>query len=105
MFVEGEVEIRIKDRSVALLDDHGLKLWLQRAFKDLSCYRISNFQQAADKTVRAVVALKLAVLPDSERTLIETHPNDVGLLRSFIEKMFVGKGTCRCVGDPKLREN
>ncbi len=105
MFVEGEVEIRIKDRAALSLDDHNLKLWLQRSFKDLSCYRISSFRLEPDRTLRAVVALKLAVLPESERHLIETHPNDVGLLRSFIEKMFDGKGTCRCVGEPKLKPN
>ena len=38
-------------------------------------------------------------LPENERRLIETHPNDVGLLRSFIEKMFEGKGS-----GPFLRE-
>lgn len=103
MFVEGEVEIKIKDRSTAVLDEHGLKLWLQRSFKDMSCYRISAFKQEADKQIRATVALKTADLPENERRLLETHPNDVVLLRSFLEKMFVGKGTCRAVGDPKLR--
>lgn len=105
MFVEGEVEIRIKDKAASLLDEHELKLWVQRAFKDLSCYRISNFKRAEDKSVRAVVALKLSVLPDAEQKLIESRPSDIGMLRSFIEKMFEGKGTCRAVGDPKLRPN
>lgn len=105
MFVEGEVEIRIKDKAAGLLDEHELKLWVQRAFKDLSCYRISNFKRAEDKSVRAVVALKLSVLPDAEQKLIESRPSDIGMLRSFIEKMFEGKGTCRAVGDPKLRPN
>jgi hypothetical protein len=103
MFVEGEVEIKIKDRSTAILDEHELKLWVQRAFKDMSCYRISNFRKESDKLVRAVVALKTATLPDAERELIEARPNDVGMLRGFLEKMFVGKGTCRALGDPKLR--
>ena len=71
----------------------------------MSCYRISNFTKESDKVVRAVVALKVEVLPEQERNLIESHPNDVGMLRSFIEKMFDGKGTCRAVGDPKLRPN
>ncbi len=105
MFVEGEVEIKVKDRTALSLDDHNLKLWVQRAFKELSCYRISNFRMEPDRTIRAVVALKLSVLPDNERHLMETHPNDLGLLRSFIEKMFEGKGTCRCVGEPKLKPN
>jgi hypothetical protein len=103
MFVEGEVEIKIKDRSTTTLEEHELKLWVQRGFKDMSCYRISNFSRESAKIVHAVVALKTADLPDSEREVIETHPNDVGMLRSFLEKMFVGKGTCRAVGDPKLR--
>jgi hypothetical protein len=105
MFVEGEVEVRVKDRNAALLDEHELKLWLQRSFKDMSCYRISNFKRDADKNIRATVALKTDVLPDSERQLLESRPNDVGALRSFMEKMFEGKGTCRAIGDPKLRPN
>ena len=105
MFVEGEVEIKVKDRSTLTLDDHSMKLWLQRAFKEMCCYRISSFRMDPDRTVHAVVALKISVLPESERHLIETHPNDVGLLRSFIEKMFEGKGTCRSVGEPKLKPN
>ena len=105
MFVEGEVEIKIKDRSTVVLDEHGLKLWVQRSFKDMACYRISNFKKVSDKLVSAVVALKIEVLPEQERNLIESHPNDVGMLRSIIEKMFAGKGTCRAVGDPKLRPN
>ena len=80
MFVEGEVEIKVKDRSTLGFDEHNMKLWVQRAFKELSCYRISSFH-------------------------IDPDPNDVGLLRSFIEKMFEGKGTCRCVGDVKLKPN
>ncbi len=105
MFVEGEVEIKVKDRSTLTFDDHNMKLWLQRAFKEMACYRIANFKMDPDRTVRAIVALKLSVLPEAERRLIESHPNDVGLLRSFIEKMFEGKGTCRAVGEPKLKAN
>ncbi|MBN1962020.1 MAG: hypothetical protein JW841_13825 [Deltaproteobacteria bacterium] len=103
MFVEGEVEIQVKDRAAIGLDEHNMKLWVQRAFKEMSCYRISNFRIDADRTVRAVVALKLSVLPENERNLLETHANDLGLLRSFIEKMFEAKGTCRCIGEPKLK--
>jgi hypothetical protein len=105
MFVEGEVEVKVKDRTTLSFDDHNMKLWLQRSFKDLSCYRISSFRLEPDRTVKAVVAIKLSVLPEAERRLIETHPNDMGLLRSFIEKMFDAKGTCRCVGEPKLKPN
>ena len=103
MFVEGEVEIKVKDRNAALLDDHDLKLWVQRGFKALSCYRISSFTKEPGFMVRAVVAIKTDELPPNERHLIETHPHDVGLLRSFIERMFDGKGTCRAVGDPQLK--
>jgi hypothetical protein len=105
MFVEGEVEVKIKDRAAQALDEHNLKIWLQRAFKDMRCYRISDFNREDTRTLHAVVALKLDGLPDDERVMIETHPNDVGLLRSFIERMFEGKGQIRCVGDPKLRTN
>jgi hypothetical protein len=103
MFVEGEVEIKVKDRAAVGLDDHELKLWIQGAFKDMSCYRISRLQREADRTVRAVVALKIANLPDDERRMIQSNPKDVGLLRSFIERMFAGKGACRCTGEPQLR--
>lgn len=105
MFVEGDVEITVKDRAAAAFDDHELKLWLQRAFKDMSCYRIANFHKEGTRQVKATVALKISVLPENERQLIETHPHDKGLLRSFLERMFDGKGTCRAVGDPQLKAN
>lgn len=104
MFVEGEVEIRIKDRAVAEEDDYNVKLWIQKAFKDMACYRIQNFSRVSEKVVRAVVALKTDSLPEAEKKLLESHGRDVGMLRSFMEKMFAGKGVCKCVGDPKLRE-
>jgi len=104
MFVEGEVEVKAKDRSVIGRDDHELKLWLQQAFKDMSCYRISSFSKESDRVFRATVALKTSVLPDNERQMLESHPN-VSALRAFMERMFDGKGTCRCVGDPKLKAN
>lgn len=106
MFVEGEVEIKIKDKSATALDDHNLKLWVQRSFKDMSCYRISNFKRDDEsKSLRAVVALKIDGLPETERKMIESRPNDIGMLRSFIEKMFEGRGQVRAIGDPKLRTN
>jgi len=105
MFVEGDVEIKVKDRSAVGLADHEMKLWIQRSFKDLACYRISSFTQVGDRVVKATVALKTDVLPDSERQMLESNPNDVGALRSFIERMFDGKGVCRATGEPKLRAN
>lgn len=104
MFVEGPVEIVIKDRSVAEEDDYQVKLWIQRSFKDMACYRIAAFERKSRKELEATVAIKTDSLPDSERTLIEGHGRDVGMLRAFIEKMWDGKGTCRCSGDPKLRQ-
>jgi len=103
MFVEGDVEIKVQDRMAMELDDHELKLWVKRAFKDMCCYRIANFQKEGTKIIRTTVALNTSVLPDSERQMIESHPNDVGALRSFMERMFEGRGSCRCVGDPKLK--
>lgn len=102
MFVEGNVEVNAKDRVVVGMDDHDLKLWLQRQFRGLSCYRISSFTSEG-KVLRANVAIKTTVLPDNERTMLESNPSDTGALRSFIERMFDGKGSCRCLGDPKLR--
>ena len=106
MFVEGEVEIKIKDRVATTLDDHELKLWIQRSFKDMSCYRISSFaRQTGSAVVRAVVAIKTEVLAEADKKAIESRPNDTVALRTFIEKQFEGKGSCRAVGDPKLRPN
>jgi hypothetical protein len=105
MFVEGEVEVRIKDRSTHLLDDHDLKLWLQGSFRAMSCYRISAFKKEPEKVVRATVALKISDLPTAEREEIEARPNDINLLRHFLERMFDGKGVCRAVGEPKLRKS
>jgi hypothetical protein len=105
MFVEGEVEIQIKDRTVEEDDDYNVKVWIQRAFKDLSCYRISSFARTTPRMVKATVAIKTDTLPEAERKLIEGRGRDVGMLRTFIEKMFAGKGTCRAVGDPKLRDS
>ena len=105
MFVEGEVEIRVKDRGTQLLDDHDLKLWVQRSFKNMCCYRISNFKKEADKTVRAVVALKISELPELERKQIESRPTDVPLMRQFLERQFDGKGTIRAIGEPKFRKS
>ena len=45
MCVEGEVEIKVKDRAAQSLDEHNMKLWVQRAFKEMSCYRISRFRR------------------------------------------------------------
>ena len=103
MFVEAEVEIKAKDRATQSLDDHDLKLWVQRSFKNMCCYRLSGLRREADKSFRATVALKLDHLPENERLHLESRPNDVALLRSFIEKMFEGKGSCRAIGEPKLK--
>ena len=105
MFVEGEVEIKVKDRSAVGLDDHEMKLWIQRSFKGGCCYRIANFAKVEDRVVRATVALNTSVLPPTERELLESRPDDIGAMRSFIEGMFEGKGVCRCVGETKLRAN
>lgn len=105
MFVEGEIEVKIRDKSAVGLDEHETKLWIQRAFRDMTCYRISSFTKQDDKTVRATVALKISDLPEDERKLIENRPDDIGMLRSFMEKMFEGRGTIRAIGDPKLRAN
>ena len=104
MFVEGRVEINVKDRMALALDDHELKPWIQQAFKDMSCYRISDFSREGGRVIQATVALKTDTLPAEEKEMLETNPNP-GTLRSFMERMFDGKGTCRCVGEPKLRSN
>ena len=104
MFVEGSVEILIKDRSAYGLDDHEIKLWVHGAFRDLSCYRISAFSRLEERIVRATVALKVSHLTDEERHILTTSGNDSPMLRSYIEQMFDGKGACRCISDPRLTE-
>jgi hypothetical protein len=105
MFVEGEVEIAIKDRTAVLSDDHDRKLWIQGAFKDMSCYRISGLAEVAANKYRATVALKLSDRPENERDHILRSRNNPMELRNFMERMFVGKGTIKCVSDPKIKEN
>lgn len=104
MFVEGEIEILIKDRTAVLTDDHDKKLWLQGSFKDMSCYRISGLKEVSPRTVQATVALKLNDRPAEERDQILRSRNNPMELRSFMERMFTGKGTMKCVSDPKIRE-
>ena len=104
MFVEGDLEIKIKDRAAAALDEHDLKLWLQRSFRDMCCYRIANFAKTGAREVKATLTLKITHLPEDERVIIETHPNDAGLLRSFMERMFEGKGVARAVGTPTFKK-
>src|SRR4051794_5486519 len=103
MFVEGEVEISIKDRTVVLHDDHERKLWIQGAFKDMSCYRISGLSEAGPNKVRVTVALKLNDRPEEERERILRSRNNPMELRNFMERMFAGKGTIKCVSDPKIK--
>lgn len=105
MFVEGEVEIHVKDRATVGLDAHEMKLWVQRAFRNVSCYRISEYSQVSSKVVRAVVAIKVSQAGEGERKTVEENPGDLGLLRAFIERMFDGKGRCRCVGDPTIKSH
>ena len=57
------------------------------------------------QTMQAIIAWGENHLPENERSLIEAHPNDAGLLRSFLERMFEGKGTVRAVGTPEFRRN
>ena len=49
MLVECEVEIKVKDRDALAGDEHEKKLWLQRSFKNVSCYRISDFKEPDTK--------------------------------------------------------
>jgi hypothetical protein len=105
MFVEGEVEIHVKDATAVLRDDHDKKLWLQGAFKDMSCYRISGLADVAQRKFKATVALKLADRPPEERDAILRSRNNPMELRRFMERMFIGKGAIKCVSDPKIKEN
>lgn len=102
MFIESEVEIRIQDRTAYGQDDHELKLWVHGAFRDLACYRVSDFQRVDSKKIRAVIALKISVLSHNAQQLVVNRPGDHGLLQTHLEDMFVGKGKLRCLGEPRL---
>jgi hypothetical protein len=105
MFVEGNVEIKIKDRSTIGFDEHELKIWVQSSFKTLACYRVSNFAKDSDKLVKATVAIRTDHLDPDERQALEENPQNYGALRSHIERTFSGKGVCRAVGEPKLKRS
>ena len=102
MFIESEVEIRIQDRTAYGQDEHELKLWVHGAFRDLACYRVSDFQRVDAKKVRAVVTLKVSVLSADDQALVENRPNDHALLQTHLEELFTGKGKLRCLGEPRL---
>lgn len=104
MFVEGEVEIHVKDSTAVLTDDHDKKLWIQAAFRDMSCYRISGLADVAPKKYKVTVALKLADRPQEERDSILRSRNNPMELRRFMERMFSGKGAIKCVSDPKIKD-
>ncbi len=103
MFVEGEVEVTIKDPMLNSTDDYDLKLWLQRAFKANSCYRISKLKHGPGKLIRAVVAINTRVLPESEWKRLEADPPDALLMAQFIERAFSGEGVCVVVGKPSMK--
>jgi hypothetical protein len=105
MFVEAEVEIAITDKQLTSTDEYDLKLWLQRAFKSNACYRISGFKVATGpRTFRATVALNARVLPEVEWKALEAS-QDLKVMRRFLETCFAGKGTLRCISDPKLKSS
>ena len=101
-FIEGEVEIIVRDRTAYGLDDHGMKLWVHRAFRELACYRLSDFERVEERKVRAIVALKTSVLSEDEQRLIENRPNDHALLKTYVEQLFEAKGKIRLIREPKL---
>mgnify|MGYP004220445969 CR=1 FL=1 len=101
-FIEGEVEITVRDRTAYGLDDHEMKLWVHRAFRELACYRISEFERIDDRKVRASVALKTTALPLDDQRLIQNRPNDHALLKTYVEKLFEAKGKIRLIREPKL---
>jgi hypothetical protein len=49
-----------------------------------------------------VVAVNARILPEAEWKQLETG-TDPEAMRRFIAATFAGKGTLKCVGDPKIR--
>ena len=74
MFVEGNVEIKIKDRPTIGFDEHELKIWVQSSFKTLACYRVSNFAKDSDKLLKVTVAIRTDHLGPDERQALEENP-------------------------------
>ena len=101
-FVESEVEIQVWDDYASQLDDHGMKLWIHRAFRELSCYQIREFARDLDQNVRVTVALKTSHLSASDQAQLVENPKDSYTLQSFVQTMFSGDGSCRCLGIPRI---
>jgi len=101
MFVECEIEVAVTDRSFTGSDEHDLKLWVQRAFKANACYRISGFKKGPGKAFHVNVALNTRVLAEADWKRVESG-QEPELMRWFLESMFEGKGTLKCIGEPKL---
>ena len=100
--IEGELEITVRDRTAYGLDDHGMKLWVHRAFKDLACYRLSGFERAGERKLHVTVALKTSVLPEDDQRLIQNRPKDHALLKTYVERLFEAKGKIRLIREPRL---
>jgi len=101
-FVESEVEIQIWDDFATDLDDHGMKLWIHRAFKELSCYQIREFDRDIHQNIRATVAIKTSHLSSSDQAQLVGNAQDPYSLQSYIQTMFAGEGSCRCLGIPRI---
>jgi hypothetical protein len=103
MYVEVEVEVAVSDPSLTSTDAHDLKLWLQRAFRDNSCYRIASFKPGPKpRSFKAQVAINTRVVPEAQWKPLEEKA-DPGALAAFVQKMFSGKGTCRCSSPATLK--
>jgi len=102
MYVEVQVEVTIADKTFTSTDPYDLKLWLQRAFKSNSCYRISDFKAGPGRSFKAVVAINTRIAPEAQWKVLEAG-QDPAAMRQFVEKSFAGKGTCRCQGIPKIK--
>ncbi len=103
MFVEGEVEVAIKDSTFTSSEDYDLKVWLQRSFTANACYRISKLKLMPGRILRATVAVNTRILPEAEWKKLEQPPGDPGQLGLFLERAFTGKGTIKSVGRPALK--
>ena len=71
MYVEAPVEVTITDKTFTSNDPYDLKLWLQRGFKQNSCYRVSDFKAGPARTFKAVVAINARILPEPEWKQLE----------------------------------
>ena len=100
--VEALVEIQRKDIGAGDTNAHQLAARVKASFVGQSCRSVSQLSVPHIGVVQALVSISTVSLPADERVLLEGAPSDAGLLRAFVESMFVGPGKCRSLEIPSV---